>query len=214
MGWAAELGWLMYANRKARVAMMLSSFVVGIAYGQPAFNPDPSAVHPGTYELDPAHSRITWTTSHTAGLSHYSGLFIQLDGRLTIDPKQPETAALQVAVSMDKGGTFDSALDERLHKDFFDVAKHSTAKFVSTRIERRGERQALVTGDLTLKGVTKQITFTGTFNTAGIHPVNKRYTIGFDGETTIRRSDFGITAFPSIGNEVHLAIEVEFRIVD
>jgi polyisoprenoid-binding protein YceI len=205
----------MYANCRNFVAMMmLSTFVVGIAYGQPVFNPDPSAVRPGTYELDPAHSRITWTTSHTAGLSHYSGLFIQLNDRLTIDPKQPETATLQVAVSMDKGGTFDSALDERLHKDFFDVANHSTARFVSTHIERRGERQALVAGDLTLRGVTKQITFTGTFNTAGIHPVSKRYTIGFDGETAIKRADFGITAFPSIGNEVRLAIEVEFRIVE
>ena len=85
----------MYASRKTLVAMILSSFVVGIAYGQPAFNPDPSAVRAGTYELDPAHSRITWTTSHTAGLSHYSGLFIQLNGHLTIDPKQPETAALK-----------------------------------------------------------------------------------------------------------------------
>ena len=61
--------------------------------------------------------------------------------------------------------------------------------------------------------MTKPVMFGGVFNGSGIHPVSKRFTIGFNGETTIKRSDFGVTALvPAIGDEVRLALEVEFRL--
>jgi polyisoprenoid-binding protein YceI len=201
-------------RRQLSVVSLLLIAASGAAYGQPKFDPDPSGIRPGIYELDPAHSKITWTTSHF-GMSHYRGQFVALTGRLTLDPKEPERANLQVVVPMDKVGTFDPELDKRLHTDFFDVARHPTASFTSTRVERLGQRQARVTGDLTLRGVTKPVTFTVTFNAAGIHPVTKRYTIGFDGETTIKRSEFGVTALvPAIGDDVKLDIEAECRILE
>jgi polyisoprenoid-binding protein YceI len=157
--------------------VIVAAIVNPAAYGQSNFNPDPSAVHAGNYELDPLHSKITWTTSHF-GLSRYNGQLADVTGRLNIDPKQPERTTLQVTLPMDKGGTFQSNLDERLRTEFFDIGTYPTATFSSTRIAPAGERQVRVTGNLTLKGTTKPVTFDATFNAAGIHPVSKRHTIG------------------------------------
>ncbi len=203
----------------ALAGLTLSALVMGImpGHGEPApgFTTDPSAVRPGSYELDSSHGKITWTVDHF-GLSHYRGQFVDVTGRLTIDPKQPERATLQVTVPLDKVGTFHAGLDQHLRNaDFFDVPNHPKATFTSTSIERLGERQARVTGNLTLRGVTKPVTFIGTFNAAGVHPVTKRYTIGFDGEATIRRSEFGITfALPVVGDEVRLDLEAEFQLLE
>ncbi len=201
------------------VGLALSALVLGLApgHGEPArgFNADPSAVRAGTYELDAAHGKITWTVSHF-GLSLYRGQFVDLSGRLSLDPERPERATLRVAVPLDKVGTLHVGLDAHLRTaDFFDVPNHPTATFASTRIERLGERQARVTGDLTLRGVTRPVAFTGTFNAAGVHPITKRYTIGFSGEATIKRSEFGVAyAVPAIGDEVRLDLDVEFQIVE
>ena len=179
----------------------------------PGFNADPSAIRAGVYQLDAAHGKITWTVSRF-GMSLYRGQFVGLSGRLTIDPQHPERAALHVSIPLDKVGTFHEGLDAHLRNaDFFDVPNHPTATFASTRIERVGERQARVTGDLTLRGVTKPVTFVGTFNAAGIHPVTKRYTIGFGGEATIKRSEFGVAfGVPRIGDDVRLDLDVEFQL--
>jgi polyisoprenoid-binding protein YceI len=196
--------------------LALSVLVAGVVPGRSepprGFSADPAAVRAGTYQLDAAHGKITWTASHF-GMSLYRGQFVDLSGRLSLDPERPERAALQVSIPLDKVGTFHEGLDAHLRNaDFFDVPNHPTATFTSTRIERIGERQARVTGDLTLRGMTKPVTFVGTFNAAGIHPVTKRYTIGFGGEATIKRSEFGIVfAVPAIGDDVRLDLDVEFQ---
>jgi polyisoprenoid-binding protein YceI len=201
----------------AILALALSASLANMAPGraQPAFNPDPAAIRPGTYEVDPSHAKVTWTVSHF-GLSLYRGQLTDLTGKLSIDPKEPERAVLQVTIPMDKGGTFHEGLDAHLRTaDFFDVPNHPEARFSSSRVERLDERRARVTGDLTLRGVTKPVAFIGTFNAAGVHPVTKRYTIGFDGQTTIRRSEFGVSyAVPAVGDEVRLDLAVEFQILE
>ena len=71
---------------------------------------------------------------------------------------------------------------------------------------------ARITGTLTLKGVTKPVSFDATFNQAGTNPVDKRYTVGFDGWAVIKRSDFGVSAFvPAVSDEVSLRLEGEFK---
>jgi polyisoprenoid-binding protein YceI len=174
---------------------------------------EPLAVRAGSYEIDPLHSRVTWTTNHR-GFSNYSGLLIELTGRMTLNPAELDRTTLAVTIPMDKGGGFQSNLDGVLQKTFFETSKYPTATFASTKVERVGERQARVTGDLTLKGATQPVTFLGTFNGAGVHPESKRYIIGFNGETTIKRSAFGMTAAPVIGDEVRLNLEAEFFAVE
>lgn len=183
------------------------------AQPQSPFNPDPMALRAGTYTLDPAHGKITWSVMHL-GLSRYQGQIAGVKGELQLDPKAPEKSTLLVTIPMDGGGTFDSELDAHLRSaDFFEVAKYPTATFTATRIERTGERGARVTGDLTLRGLTRPVTFEAVFNTAGIHPVTKRYTAGFDGTTTIRRSEFGMSYMvPGVSDEVRLHLAGEFQL--
>jgi polyisoprenoid-binding protein YceI len=205
----------------ALVGLTLAALVAGIlpGHGQTrpaaAFDSNPSAVRAGTYALDSDHGKITWSVSHF-GLSRYQGQFVGVTGRLTLDPKAPEQATLQITVPLDRVGTFHAGLDAHLRNaDFFDVPNHPTATFASTRIERLGERQARVHGNLTLRGVTKPVTFVGTFNTAGVHPVTRRYTIGFDGEATVRRTEFGVSyGVPAVSDEVQLALGVEFQLLE
>ena len=96
--------------------------------------------------------------------------------------------------------------------DFFGVAP-ADAKFVSTRVvlDDDGD-EAKVTGNLTLNGVTKSVTLDVDFHGAGANPFNKKATIGFEAETKIRRSDFGITyGIPMVSDEVELKIHAAFE---
>ena len=79
-------------------------------------------------------------------------------------------------------------------------------------IRRTDADSAEIDGDLTLRGVTRPITIAADFNQAGINPVDKAYTIGFDGKARIRRSEFGIAyGLPLLGDEVTLHFEAEFK---
>jgi polyisoprenoid-binding protein YceI len=200
-------------RRIAPMAFLAAVCSAVTALAQPAgFSNDPATVRADDYDIDPLHTRVTWTTSHF-GISRYSGQLVELRGRLHVDTSSPGRSSLTVTIPLDKGGVFQEDLDKRLITEFFDVAQYPTATFTSTSIERVGEREVRITGDLTLKGMTKAIVLSGVFNGSGVHPRSKRFTIGFNGEATIKRSDFGVTAFlPSIGDDVRLALEAEFRL--
>ncbi|MFZ6762957.1 YceI family protein [Pseudoroseomonas sp. WGS1072] len=196
---------------------VLSPVVLSPVAAQPAapFNRDPAAVRAGTYVLDSDHGKITWTVEHF-GLSRYSGQLTEVRGELTLDPAALERSSLRVTIPMGKGGTLHEGLDHHLRSaDFFDVERHPEARFVSTRIERTGERTARITGDLTLRGVTRPVSFEAVFNAAGVHPVSQRYTIGFDGRATLQRSQFGVDyVIPAVSDTVELHLEGEFQIVE
>jgi polyisoprenoid-binding protein YceI len=173
---------------------------------------DPTQVRPGAYVLDPDHGKITWSVSHL-GYSTYYGQFAGLSGTLTLDPKSPEASRLTVSVPLGGVITGSTRLNERLAApDFFDTTKFPTASFTATKVEPTSPTTARVTGDLTLRGATRPIAMDATFNQAGIHPVDQRYTVGFDGRAVIKRSEFGIsTLLPQVGDEVTLRIEGEFK---
>ncbi|MGY2050368.1 YceI family protein [Methylobacterium sp. JK268] len=175
---------------------------------------DPNQVRAGRYRLDPAHGKVTWSLSHL-GYSTYYGQITGLSADLDLDPKALAQATLRVRVPVANVNALDDALNRRLGEpDFLDAAHFPEASFVSRGVETTGPTTARVSGDFTLKGVTKPLTLDATFNQAGIHPVDKLYTLGFDGRAVIRRSDFGITAFlPGVGDEVTLRLEGEFKAV-
>ena len=173
---------------------------------------DPTQVRPGAYVLDPDHGKITWSVSHL-GYSTYYGQFTGLKGSLDLDPKAPEKSHLQVTVPLGGVITGSARLNEHLAApDFFDTAKFPDATFTSTAVEATSPTTARITGDLTLRGIVRPLAIDVTFNQAGIHPGDQRYTVGFDGRALVKRSDFGITAFlPQLGDEVSLRIEGEFK---
>jgi polyisoprenoid-binding protein YceI len=176
---------------------------------------DPGQVRPGAYRLDPAHGKITWSVNHL-GFSTYYGQIPEVAATLELDTREPTRSRLSATIGTGSIDALHARLNEHLRgADFLDAARFPAATFASTGIERTGPTTARVTGDLTLRGVTRPVAFDATFNQAGTHPVDKTYTIGFDGRTVVRRSEFGITAFlPALGDEVTLRLEGEFKAVE
>ncbi|WP_409565271.1 YceI family protein [Methylobacterium sp. J-078] len=176
---------------------------------------DPTQVRPGAYVLDSAHGKITWSVSHL-GFSTYYGQITDVNAEAVLDPKEPAKSRLTVTIGTDSVNGLNDRLNQHLKTpDFFDTARFPKATFTATSIEPTSPTTARVNGDLTLKGVTKPVGFDATFNQAGINPVNKAYTVGFDGRAVIKRSDFGINAFlPVLGDEVSLRLEGEFKAVE
>ncbi|WP_407518996.1 YceI family protein [Methylobacterium oryzisoli] len=173
---------------------------------------DPSQVRPGRYVLDPAHGKITWSVSHL-GYSTYYGQFTDVAADLTLEPKTPAQSRLTARIGTASIDGLNDTFNRHVRgPDFFDAAHFPTATFASTGVEPTGPTTARVLGDLTLKGVTKPVVLDVTFNQAGTNPIDKAYTVGFDGRALIRRSEFGVSAFlPAIGDEVTLRLEGEFK---
>lgn len=174
---------------------------------------DPAQVQSGTYVLDPAHGKITWSMDHM-GFSTYVGQFTDVSATLKLDVRNPSASKLQAEVKTDSVGSLNSALDGHLKAaDFLDTAKHPTAGFQATRIRLVDADSAEISGNLTLRGVTKPIVILADFNQAGINPVDKKYTVGFDGHARIKRSEFGINyGVPVLGDDVTLHFEAEFKL--
>lgn len=177
----------------------------------PPGKPDPALVTAATYELDSAHTQVLFTVNHM-GFSEYTGQFTNPAGTLTLDPKNPAAAKVEITFPIDKVSTTVAALDAHLKKpEFFDAAKFPEGKFVSTRIVTHGNT-ATVTGNLTLKGVTKPVVLAARFIGAGpgMMPGHKT-NIGFAATTSIKRSDFGIDyGIPVVSDRVDLVINAAF----
>lgn len=178
---------------------------------------DASRVTAGTYKADPGHSLIGWEVNHF-GFNDYYGLFGDVAGTLTIDPANPNAAMVDVTIPVGKVTTASAGLTSHLLRagkdggkpDFFGPAP-ADARFVSTKVVASG-MTAKITGNLTLNGITKEVTFDAEFTGAGNNPFNKKLTVGFEAETEIKRSDFGIAyGLPVVSDEVELDISVAFE---
>lgn len=174
----------------------------------------PAEAKAGAYKLDASHSKVTWAVTHF-GFSSYVGQFPDVNGTLKLDPKNLDATDLQVTIDTTKIGTLNAALDKNLKAPgFLDTAKFPTAMFKSTKVTRTGDTTADIVGNLTLKDVTKPVILKAVFNQAGPNPLDKVYSLGFAATTTIKRSDFGVSAYvPAIGDNVTLTIDVEFKAV-
>jgi polyisoprenoid-binding protein YceI len=180
---------------------------------------DISRVAAGSYAADPPHTLVLWRVNHF-GFSNYYGLFGNIGGTLDLDPKNPAAAKLSVTIPVAEITTANAGLTEHLFKpgkdgaapDFFGP-NPAAAQFVSTAIKLDEEgKEALITGNLTLNGITRPVTIEAEFVGAGNNPMSKALTIGFEGEARIKRSDFGINAFvPLVSDEVELKIEAAFE---
>lgn len=180
---------------------------------------NPAAVTAGTYTADPNHTLVTWTVDHM-GLTPYTGIFGDVTGTLTIDPKNLAATKVDVTIPVTKVTTASSGLTAHLTRagkdggkpDFFgpDMAP---AHFVSTRVVVSGQR-ATVTGNLTLNGVTRPVTLQASFFGAGKAPpqMGGKDNVGFEASGTIRRSDFGLGfGVPVVSDAVQLRIAAGFQ---
>ena len=162
-----------------------------------------------SYTIDSRHTYPVFEVNHL-GFSTQRGRFNKSVGKIALD-----TAAKSGSVEL----TIDTAsIDMGLDKwdehmkspDFFDVAKHPTITFKSTKVSFDGDKVVGATGDMTLLGVTKPVTLALSGFRCGEHPMLKKIVCGLDATTTIKRSDFGMKyGIPAIGDEVKLIVPVE-----
>ena len=194
---------------------VIPSLILATSLAMPALaqvtTTTPSAVKAGTYAVEPTHTRIAFAVSHM-GFTTWFGDFTGASGTLTLNPAKPAASTLTVTVPIASVSTTNAKLDGELKEaDWLDAAKYPAATFTVNRISASGGN-AKVAGTLTLHGVTKPVVFAVKFNGAGVNPLDKAYTVGFEVRGMIKRSDFGVTKYVGlIGDDVSLIISAAFE---
>ena len=164
---------------------------------------------PVTYKIDPNHTAVTFEAKHF-GTSTLRGRWDKKEGSVTLD-KSAKTGKVEFTIDMASITTGSTQFDGHLKsKDFFAVEEFPTAKFVGDKFTFSGDKVASVTGELTLRGVTKPVTLTATNFNCYDNPMLKREVCGGDFDATLPRSQFGITyAAPVTPDAIRLLITVE-----
>ena len=163
---------------------------------------------PATYTLDANHTIVLAEWSHF-GFSNPVANFGQVDGVLVYDPANVGASSVKVTLPLAGLQSFVPKFNEHLlGDDFFDAAKYPAITFASTKVEAAGEGRLKVTGDLTVKDITRPVVLDVVLNKAGER--QGRPAVGFDATTTLKRSEFGVGAFaPNVSDEVKLRITTE-----
>ncbi len=222
---AASVGLVALAAACSPAAETAAAPVVEAPAAAPA--PVTIAAPAGDYVSDPNHSSVNFGLQHL-GLSGYNLKFKTFDATVTFDPANiaasKVTATIKAAdilagypgdyAAGHPGSKFKSWEDDLANStNFLDAGAHPTITFVSTSVEPSGERTAKVTGDLTLKGVTKPVTLDVTFaGETDAHMFAKVPAIGFSAVGSFKRSEFGLDyLLPAIvGDDVKVQIEGDF----
>lgn len=145
----------------------------------------------GTYNFDKAHTFIGFKVKHM-GLIEVPGFFRDFTGAINYDAKDPSKSSVEFTAKATSIDTGVAPRDNHLRSaDFFEVEKFPELTFKSTKVEKRGNGWA-VTGDLTMKGVTKTVSFP--FNITGFLPADQRSggKMGVTAETSLNRRDYGV----------------------
>jgi polyisoprenoid-binding protein YceI len=165
---------------------------------------------PVEYRIDPNHSQVEFTWNHF-GFSNITARVDAIEGTFVYDAENPAASSATAKVAIDSIDSGVDKLDAHLKSpDFFDQAKFGHAEFKSTKVEAAGEGKLALTGDLTVHGISKPVTFQVTVNKIGDHPMKKIPSAGFDAVATIKRSDFGMSmAVPNVSDEITIEITIE-----
>ena len=162
------------------------------------------------YKIDAVHSQIGFKIRHLVAKS--SGRFTKFEGAITVDAKDIAKSKVEVTIDATSINTDNEARDKHLRgADFFEVEKFPTITFKSTAVKEVEKGKLQVTGDLTMHGVTKSITFpiTNAGTRAGMKPGS--VVAGFiDGALKINRNDFGIKTYAGVlGDDVEISLDIE-----
>ncbi len=167
----------------------------------------------GDYTLDPAHSRLGFVARH-AVVTKVRGQFSDWNATAHIDTANPAASSVTVTINPASVSTGSADRDGHLQSpDFFDAAQFPEWKFVSTEVSRDGDEWT-ITGDLTIKDVTKPVTIEFEENGSAKDPFGN-VRVGFEGDVTVNRKDWGLTwnaALETGGVLVSEKIKLEFDI--
>jgi polyisoprenoid-binding protein YceI len=154
-----------------------------------------------TYVFDKGHTEIRFSWSHF-GVSKMSGMILDYQGGLNFDPASPENSKLDFAAKTNSIWTHVDKLNTHLKSpDFFDTAKYPDITFKSTKVEKISDTTGKITGDLTIKGMTKPVTLD-----------TKKPALGFQATTTVKRTEFNLGyGAPAVSDEVEITINTEMN---
>jgi len=145
----------------------------------------------GEYTLDPSHSRIGFVARH-AMVTKVRGSFNEFEGQAYLDAADPSRSWAEVVIKAASIDTRNADRDAHLRSnDFFDMETYPEIRFRTTAVEPKDETHYLVTGDLTIKGVTKPVTIELEYTGSAVDPFGN-HRVGFEGSVVVNRKDWGV----------------------
>ena len=163
------------------------------------------------YKIDDSHSFANWTIRHVA--SKTAGTFNDIKGTILIDRNNLQNSSIDVRINMLSVNSGHAKRDAHIKKeDYLDAYKFGEMHFVSSKVEAKGADEGILTGQLSLHGVTKEISFPFKVLGFGDDPWGG-YRIGVEAHTTLKASDYGFT-WPlkpnaSVGDDIEIALLIE-----
>ena len=177
--------------------------------------PLPALAEPSTWSIDPAHTQSMFTVRHMM-VSNVRGQFEKTTGSVALDEQDLARSSVEATIDVNSIDTRVPDRDKHLRSpDFFDAANYPTITFKSTRVEKVGDGKLKVSGNLTIRGVTKPVVLDVDGPTAAVKDPGGNARRGITATTTISRQDYGlkwnklVEAGPVVGDEVKIEIEAE-----
>lgn len=188
---------------------------------------EPISAPAGVYAIDPDHASVAFRVNHL-GFSFYNARFKRFTAEINFDAANPGASTVTASIDptsietdyagdyakFHQGSPFKSFNEDLANNQaWFNAKAFPKIDFVSTALEVTGGKAGKMTGNLTLLGVTKPVTFDVTLvGSAEKHPILGVGVLGFNARTTIKRSDFGMTNYvPNVGDDVEIIIDGEFE---
>ena len=173
------------------------------------------ATQQSIWALDPSHTLVEFSVRHMM-VATVKGRFGGVQGNVVIDEESGTPVSVDVTIDAASVDTRDEKRDAHLRSaDFFDVENHPHLTFKSTRIERVGDEQFTIVGDLTIRGTTREVTLDTTFNGRGTNPWGQAVA-GASATTSVNRHDYGLswnvaleTGGFLVGDTIKISLEVE-----
>ena len=164
----------------------------------------------GTWQIDPNHSAAQFSVRHL-GVSTVRGAFMKVTGSATYDPADPAKNTVDVSIDANSVDTRVQMRDNDLRSpNFLDVQKYPTITFKSKQAKSAGPGKMQIVGDLTIHGVTKEVTLDVDGPSAPIKDPWGNQRIGASASTKVNRKDFGVNGAPGgVGDDVQITIDVE-----
>ncbi len=168
----------------------------------------------GDYEIDASHSALTFVARH-AMITKVRGSFVDFSGEAHVDGSNPGASHVEVSINVDSVDTRSKQRDEHLRTaDFFEIEKFPTMSFKSTDVKLIDDSHVEITGDFTVKDMTKPLTIPFEYTGSAVDPFGNAR-VGFEGSVDVNRKDWGLTwnaALEAGGVLVSEKVKLEFEI--
>jgi polyisoprenoid-binding protein YceI len=195
-------------NRILKTGIIGAAFAVVVLFAQASLSP--ALAQTASWQIDPAHANAQFSVSHL-GISKVQGEFTNVTGTVQLDDKDVTKSVVNATIDVSTVYTRNDGRDKDLKENFFEVAKFPTMTFVSKSITRGADGKLQMSGDLTLHGITKPVTFAVDGPSEAIKDPWGNQRRGASATATIHRSDFGITKYAGmIGDDIAINLDMEF----